>query len=335
MTLDVLDELTLARLGRIEVWVSLYWDEPYNTEGSFTLEVRPTAENLALLQEGCWVKRSDRQMPMRICHRTNANEDKNLVCTGSPATWILTKRVSTAIVKAENAEVAMRRLVAEMEPWPRLELGELVGFDTTYTQQTSGGTIMDYMTTIGAACDLGFRIVLAGKNDQKKLRFEVYHPTADPNNRYSSRWGTLRDASWAFGDSDYCNVAVVQGSGEGTARATVTVGLTDAAGAERREMYVDARDLQPDEESGETTASTAYLERLMARGLNKLLEQTRTGSIEVELEDNALEPGDVAVCSLPELGYKATVRVANIITQSQMDGTTRTVRLGTPVWKKI
>ena len=68
---------------------------------------------------------------------------------------------------------------------------------------------------------------------------------------------------------------------------------------------------------------------------NKLLEQTRTGSIEVELEDNALEPGDVAVCLLPELGYKATVRVANIITQSQMDGTTRTVRLGTPVWKKI
>ena len=73
--------------------------------------------------------------------------------------------------------------------------------------------------------------------------------------------------------------------------------------------------------------------RLPVRQLVEFL--LRTGSIEVELEDNALEPGDVAVCSLPELGYKATVRVANIITQSQMDGTTRTVRLGTPVWKKI
>ena len=52
MTLDVLDELTLARLGRVEVWVSLYWDEPYNTEGEFTLEVRPTEENLSLLREG-------------------------------------------------------------------------------------------------------------------------------------------------------------------------------------------------------------------------------------------------------------------------------------------
>ena len=45
MTLDVLDALTLARLGRVEVWVSLYWDEPYNTEGAFTLEVR--ADNAA------------------------------------------------------------------------------------------------------------------------------------------------------------------------------------------------------------------------------------------------------------------------------------------------
>ena len=35
------------------------------------------------------------------------------------------------------------------------------------------------------------------------------------------------------------------------------------------------------------------------------------------------------------LGYKATVRVADIIIQSQTDGTTRTARLGTPVWYKI
>ena len=46
MTLDVLDETTLARLGRIEVWVSLYWDEPYNTLTESKLEVRPTQENL-------------------------------------------------------------------------------------------------------------------------------------------------------------------------------------------------------------------------------------------------------------------------------------------------
>ena len=123
MTLDVLDEHTLARLGCIEVWVSLYWDEPYNTEGEFTLEVRPTAENLVLLREGRWLRRSDSDVPMRICHRSNENPDANLVVTGFPGTWIFSKRACTSIVKNENAEAAMRRLVAEMEPWDRLELG--------------------------------------------------------------------------------------------------------------------------------------------------------------------------------------------------------------------
>ena len=139
MTLDVLDETTLARLGQIGVWVSLYWDEPYNTLQSSLLEVRPTRENLELLREGRWLRRSDSNVPMRICHRSNENEGANLVCTLYPATWILSKRVSTEVVKNENAEAAMRRLVAAMDPWPRLELGELVGFDTRYTAQTSGG----------------------------------------------------------------------------------------------------------------------------------------------------------------------------------------------------
>lgn len=84
MTLDVLDDATLARLGRIEVWVSLYWDEPYNTEGEFTLEVRPTEENLSLLREGRYLKRSDSDLPMRICHRSNENSDANLVVKGFP-----------------------------------------------------------------------------------------------------------------------------------------------------------------------------------------------------------------------------------------------------------
>ena len=335
MTLDVLDELTLARLGRIEVWVSLYWDEPYNTEGEFTLEVRPTEENLALLREGRWLRRSDSDVPMRICHRSNENTDSNLVVTGFPGTWIFSKRVSTAIVKNTNAETAMRKLVEDMQPWPKLELGDAVGFTTSYTAQTSGGSVLDYLMTLGAACDLGFRVRLDGKNANKRLLFEVYRPTADPNNRYSTKWGNLTGASWAFGDSDYANVAIVQGAGEGENRATVTVGLTDTTGADRRELYVDARDVQPDEEKGETNQSAAYLQRLMDRGANKLLEQLRTGSIELELDAESLHPGDVAACSLPELGYKATVRVADVITQSQADSTTRTVRLGTPVWRKL
>lgn len=335
MTFDILDETTLARLGNIDVWVSVYWDEPYNTEGSFSLEVRPTPENLALLREGRWVVRTDAavKIPMRICHRSNENEDANLVVTGYPATWIYTKRVSASAVKNEAAEAAMLALAKAAAPWPKLEVAEPKGFDTTFEQQTSGATLFDYFKTVGSACDLGFRVILMGKNSAKKLMFEVWRPTADPNNRFSPRWGSLREASWAFGDGSYANVALVLGAGEGSSRAMVWVGDTDAAGAERREMIIDARDVQP--EDSETNTSASYLKRLADRGASKLLEQLRTGSIEVTLDADGLEPGDVCFCSLPDLGYKATVRVADIIIQSQTDGTTRTARLGTPVWHKI
>lgn len=337
MTLDILEADTLIRVGQLDVWVSLYWDSPYYSEGGFTLEVRPTEENLQLLQEGRWIVRSDEQprIPMRICSRANQNTDENLVVSGYPATWILAKRCAATRIKQQNAEQAMRSLVAAMQPWPRLELGEEQGFDTLFPKQASGGSLFDYCQTIGQACDLGFRIVLDGTGSSKRLLFECFRPAFDPNHRYSPQWGNLLNTSWAFADTNYANVALVQGAGEGAARATVWVGDTAATGAARREMYIDARDIQPDTEKDETTASQSYLEKLADRGGTKLLAQLRTGSIEFDVDDDSLCVGDVLQVSLPQLSYTAMVRVADIITQSQESGTTRTIRLGTPAWRRL
>lgn len=334
MHIDVLEEDTLVRVGWVDVWVSLYWEDAYRTMGRFTLEVRPTPENLSLLREGRWLKRSDSDLPMRICDRSQQDQDAPFVCSGFAATWLLTRRVSTTIIKDQPAEAAMRQLVADMAPWPRLELGQAGGFDTRFDKRTSSGSVFEYCETIAAACDLGFRIRLTGKGRSKKLLFEVYRPTADPNHRYSTAWGTLTSLGWRFADTDYANVAIVQGAGEGEDRATVTVGDTAATGSARREIYVDARDVQPDEEKGETAQSASYLTRLTDRGGKKLLEQLRTGVIEFDPEDEGLHPGDVLRVQIPEMGYRATVRVAAVILQSQADRTTCTTRLGTPVWTK-
>lgn len=336
MRLDVLDADTLVRVGWVNVWVSLYWDSPYYSEGSFTLEVRPTTENLQLLREGRWLVRSDEtpRIPMRICSRANQNEDANLVVSGYPATWLLTKRVSAAVVKNQNAEQAMRALVQAAKPWPRLALGTAYGFDTVFEKQTSGGTVFDYCQTIGQACDLGFRVILDGSGGSKRLLFECFRPAFDPNHRFAPQWGNLLNPGWSFADTDYANVALVQGAGEGDARATVWVGDVDSTGSDRREMYIDARDIQPDEDSGETNTSQTYLQKLADRGGEKLLSQLRTGSIEFSVEDDSLQVGDVLRVNLPQLSYTAIVRVADIITESQSSGTTRTLRLGTPAWHK-
>ena len=49
MTVSVYN-LWLERIGVIETWVSLVWQECYNTEGSFQLEVRRRSDLLPLLK---------------------------------------------------------------------------------------------------------------------------------------------------------------------------------------------------------------------------------------------------------------------------------------------
>ena len=46
MRLDVLDSDTLVRVGWVDVWVSLYWDSPYYSEGGFTLEAQLPVRDL-------------------------------------------------------------------------------------------------------------------------------------------------------------------------------------------------------------------------------------------------------------------------------------------------
>lgn len=335
MQFDILDGDTLERVGVLGSWVSYLWTVGYNTLGSCTFEVQPTTENLAMLRTGALIRRPDDDQPMRICYYGTDDEGKNLVIEGAPLTWIFTRRASNALIKAENAEGAMRRLVQAMEPWPNLVLGEAVGFTDKFEAQMRGGQLHDYLQTIGLANDLGYKVAIHGHNAAKYLAFEVYRPTLDPNLLYSERWGNINALSYQWGDGLYYNTALVLGAGEGDTRAQVWVGDTTAAGSARRELLVDARDVQPDEDEGETTESASYIQKLIDRGREKLLEQLPTGSITFSTQGGAWQLGDVLTVDLARVGYRAQARVVEWTEQSQGGVTVRTPTVGTPSFTAI
>ena len=115
MTVSVYN-LWLERIGVIETWVSLVWQECYNTEGSFQLEVRRRSDLLPLLKPEyyCGLTGHDTLMVLKSVQI----KDGAIVVNGFPATHILDDRVSTDVVSNENAEAAMRRLFAAMAPYP-------------------------------------------------------------------------------------------------------------------------------------------------------------------------------------------------------------------------
>lgn len=315
--------INLNRIGSIFTWVSMLWTEGYNTLGTFQLELQQTPGALELFQPDryCGIPESETLMLIKAVQVRNGS----VIITGSPATCVLSDRVSTTVISNELAELALRGLVQSMDPWPCVELGKLQGLTDVFLPQKSDATILAYCEQIAQACDMGFRM----RHDKaaKKLLFECYKPAENPNARYSSDYGNAGDLQYGWSAANYKNVAVVAGAGEGDARVTVYAGATASAGEQRREMYVDARQEQPEE--GETDAE--YQARLVAFGEEKLIAKTEIETLKFTIDDERAKLGDIVFCRFPEIGIQAKVRVVGLSRKSQNNGTSVTASLGTPI----
>lgn len=324
MTLDRRLEFydsNLNRLGTLFTWISLVWEEKYYTYGDCQIEVHQSDGILALLQPGNLVCLTGHAEPM-ILHSVEL-QNKKLVANGYSAAWLLSMRTSRDIVKNENAEGALRRVANNMTPWPKLELGELHNIPDKYTSQTSGQSVLSYCETVCKAVDMGFHIIKAGK----KLLFECYKPAQNKNLRYAEIYGNMGNIEYTLSNKDEYNVATVAGAGEGDARIVVTVGQTELTGAQRKELYVDARDVQKDE--GETDGS--YTERLKERGLEKLAAASVADEITFDVAETGLQLGDYITANVDSLGIKMAARVSVIKQTVQNNKISTVISLGEPL----
>lgn len=316
-------DLDLERQGIISSFVSLVWEEGYNTEGVFQLECILDADVLAMLQLEYYCGLTGHDTLMVI--KSVQVEDNRIVVNGYPATHIFSDRISTTVISSQNAEEAIRQLFEEMDPYPSFALGELAGLDTKFTSTTSDGTLQEYYENITQECELGYRM----RHDKtaKQLLLEVYEGEENENAKYSTAYGNMGDITYSLTSNNYKNVAVIAGAGSGDDRITVCVGDTEATGADRREMYVDARNVQPEEDE----TDEEYEERLIEYGEDKLISQIKVESISFTIDDEKAVLGDVVFCYIPELGLNAKVRVVAINETYQNNVITKTATLGTPV----
>lgn len=321
MTACNIYDLELNRIGSLFTWVSMVWEEGYNTMGSFQLELQATEKNMELIQTNRYVGTAESDTLMFI--ESVDVSDNEIIANGFPATVILDHRVSTTEISNTNAEAAMRQLISEMEPWPCVELGEEQGFTVKFTPQTSDQSVEEYCEVIAQACDLGFKFVHDKEN--KKLLFTVYQPPENPNAKYSTLYGNVGDVEYTQSDVKYKNVAIVAGDGEGSERVTVVAGDTSSTGADRRELYIDARDVQRDSEETEDE----YKARLVARGEGKLVEQNQINTITFNI-DNDVTLGETVFVNIPELNTKLKARIITVTDTSQKNGTTREISIGNP-----
>jgi hypothetical protein len=109
---------------------------------------------------------------------------------------------------------------------------------------------------------------------------------------FSPQFDNLASSDYEWSNKEYKNVALVLGEDEGTDRRSLVVGQSSSSGFDRRELYVDARDIQSEvyDDDGEqsTLPDDEYNALLQQRGEEKLAEVPLTNKISGEADTAAM-----------------------------------------------
>ena len=135
---------------------------------------------------------------------------------------------------------------------------------------------------------------------------------------FSKNFENVTDSIYSTDETKYCNFAYVEGELSDEEGNKTRIGTTVdriREGEERIELYVDARDLQKDED----TTDAEYLDMLKERGIEKLNENNRVeeASFSVDPYSNLIykkdfDLGDKVVYKNAELGFNIENRIVGI-----------------------
>lgn len=312
----------LAPIAVVDQYESLIWSTRYYTYGDFELYLPADRLAFTILLQGYYLKRSDSDRIMMIKNiglDTDVENGDHLTVKGFSAEKILHQRIVWSQTNLNgNAESELRRVINENVISPsnasrkisNFILAEAVGYSEAIKKQTTGAYVDEVTTDICTTNKWGWKVTL---NNKKQFVFSLYSGKTK-GVTFSPNFDNLISSNYQSDKSNFANVALVAGEGEGTARKTAVVGT--ASGLDRYEMFVDARDVSTNE--GEISESE-YKEVLNRRGLEKLNEALPVEAFDSEVDPNVTykykedyDIGDV-VTVVNEYGIKAESRIIEIV----------------------
>lgn len=295
-----IDNENFELIGTVEKFSSLIWKNAYKGYAQFELWAPITEQNNELLKEGnvLWAGGDIAGIIEIINPQLTAKGERKYYVKGRTLECLLERRIIWGTyTNTANLSTIMYDLVdktcinPEDEkrkiPWLECAEDELLGDEISY--QKTGMIVYNALDNlISNDLNFGFNIKFDARN--KKLIFKV---TKSVNRSIDNEEGNdAVEISTEFDDileSDYYsniqelrNIAYVQGEipkdseGKETSepRREVTVGDVDEiTGFDRRELYIDASDLQTQVwENGQskTIPLEEYMESLKTRGKDKL-----------------------------------------------------------------
>lgn len=346
ITVFEVTDTVFAAIGEVNRFTHLLWPDNYAGYGTFELQAPVTEENQVLLQEGnfLWTGGKNAAVIEIINSETDTKGQKNYVIKGRTLEFLLSTRIIWGTYLANNKFVStiMYELVNQncVNPSdqnrkiPYLTCGVDTQLGGKISHQKTGGYIYDDLLDLSTESELGFDILFLP--DEQELRF-VVNQGIDRTNLQPSDSSPLPvllstdledilASEYYLNTQDVRNLALVQGEGEGESRKeVVTGGNIQVSGFDRRELYVDARDVQSSvyNSDGTTTELTEeeYLATLRSRGNTKLAEYPRTETFEATIRTSGgqyiygkdYSKGDRIIIQDTDLGLQVIGRITEVV----------------------
>lgn len=258
------DNTTFELVGEVNNFSSLMWCDKYNGYASFEIWSPITDENAELFKKGyiVWCGGDTAGIIEIVKSEMDEDGNKTFNIKGRTLEAILTTRIIWGTYTASNKNVSTimyeivknncinNRYTNRNIPYLECAADEFLG-DKISLQKT-GDEVYDAITDIASSADIGYNLLF--RPQLKKIIFEVVEgvdrtvQVASTGSsdvvEFSTDLEDILSSSYYSNNQDEKNVAFVQGEGEGANRVSMVSGDNKSIGFDRKELYVDARDLQ-------------------------------------------------------------------------------------------
>ena len=346
-------------MGSIGVFNTLLWYRRYYSPGIFELHVH--AKYFDLVNRGRYLYRNDRT-ELGVIREVNfmrgEKGEKTAYCKGYFAEHLLDSNVLfPAFNQTGTPETLARSVVSRYVINPAdagrkirgIRLGRARGGGSPITLQNTGDHVGTRLYDMLKTQEMSQRLVFDYL--ENTLSYEVWKGLDRRDSQTENSWAVFSDhfrniknAQYDRDASDCRNFAYVAGEGEGAERKVVEVDVRQGSGEERRELWVDARDLQQHSDTVNYT-DAQYRDLLFQRGLEKLSDYAAVEKVDSDIDPAAnlaygtdFDLGDLCTYRYSDVDMECSKRITEI--QEVLEGPKRTLSVifgndGATDFKKI
>jgi hypothetical protein len=264
-------DISLNLIGEIDDYSSAYFTRSWYGAGDFSIQTNFNTVRAGDLQKGRVVMFGKDSYRCGVITKLEKKLDENgkgsqvVTASGYEIPFVFSGRIilptagSDVFNVTNSAETVMKSLVTAQcgsgadvdRRFTGLTIATDIDRGATYVLNARyNTTVLDELKKIALATDVGYFIRI--DENTKTYVFDISTgldrtatQTTNPRAIFSDNYDTIKSANYSSSDNQYRNYAYVAGQGAGINRVVreVFTTTTEPTGFDRKEIYVDARDL--------------------------------------------------------------------------------------------